>query len=170
MRSAHHDHRTSSCRRQDSNLHKTVLETAASAVGLLRPTLSKSLHEPRVRICTSAIFNAPSRIRTCINVTLIHVPLPVGLPELFRTLQWTAEGIEPSLSGCRPDVFPLDDGPFVFQCCEKDSNLHPLASEASARPFELPQQHGSHSEPDVGCASRRRQMIQAGFEPALSWF
>src|SRR5687768_7250764 len=26
-----------SCRRQDSNLHKTVLETAASAVGLLRP-------------------------------------------------------------------------------------------------------------------------------------
>jgi hypothetical protein len=47
-------------------------------------------------------------------VTLDHAPLPVGLPELFNAhFQWTAEGIEPSLSGCRPDVFPLDDGPVV---------------------------------------------------------
>ena len=81
VRCAHRDS-PSTCRRQDSNLHLAVLETAASAVGLLRPLqLSKFLHEPRVRICTSAIFNAPSRIRTCTSVTLDHAPLPVGLPE-----------------------------------------------------------------------------------------
>src|SRR3954471_4109957 len=30
---------------------------------------------------------------------------------LHAHFQWTLEGVEPSLSGCRPDVLPLDDGP-----------------------------------------------------------
>ena len=37
----------------------------------------------------------------------------------MHTFQWTAEGIEPSLSGCRPDVFPLDDGPVIFNVARR---------------------------------------------------
>ena len=52
----------------------------------------------------------------------------------FAHRQWTPEGVEPSFPGCRPGVFPLDDGPKLFTRCEKDSNLQPRPSEGRARP------------------------------------
>src|SRR5579871_425955 len=52
----------------------------------------------------------------------------IGLPEH----QWTPEGIEPSFTGCKPGVFPLDDGPMFHSRCGKDSNLLPRPSEGRA--------------------------------------
>jgi hypothetical protein len=83
---------------------KTVLETAASAVGLPRLIGNR--------------LSAPGRIRTCNNVTLIHAPLPFGPPKL-KVSQWTPEGFEPSCPGCKPGVLPLDDGPSI---CEDGSD------------------------------------------------
>src|SRR5947208_14491581 len=54
-----------------------------------------------------------------------------------KVVQWMPEEVEPSSPGCRPGVFPLDDGP--NKCCEKDSNLQPRPSEGRARPIELSQ-------------------------------
>ena len=49
---------------------QTVLETAASAVGLPRPDIQ----------------NAPGRTRTCNNVTLDHAPLPDWATEASRSM------------------------------------------------------------------------------------
>lgn len=95
----------SACRGWESNPHQTVLETAASAFGLPRPT-------------------ALSRSRTCNNVTLDHAPLPIGLPER-RERQWTPEGVEPSSPGCRPGVFPLDDGPRMLHAAGRSRTFTP---------------------------------------------
>ena len=46
--------------------------------------------------------------------------------------EWMPEGIEPSSPGCKPGVFPLDDGPVVIQRCGKGSNLQPRPSEGRA--------------------------------------
>lgn len=56
--------------------------------------------------------------------------LPFGQPS--DRSKWTPEGIEPSFPGCKPGVFPLDDGPIFNSCCGKDSNLQPWPSEGRA--------------------------------------
>ena len=71
-------------------------------------------------------------------------------------VQWTAEGIEPSLSGCRPEVFPLDDGPHVFSVARR------------IRTFILELRRLVLIR--LSYRNKVSSMIQAGFEPALSWF
>ncbi len=96
-------------------------------------------------------LRAPGRIRTCTNLILSQAPQPLGYRSDLRS--WTTEGIEPSFPGCRPGVFPLDDGPFrlaalaqggpfdsrslahgrrLALCRGKESNLHPRPSESRA--------------------------------------
>ncbi len=82
---------------------------------------------------TSFRASALSRIRTCINVTLIHAPLPVGLPEQHQQ-QWSRRDLNPHRLGANQASCQLEDGP-VFFCpkrCGKDSNLHPRPSEGRA--------------------------------------
>src|SRR5262245_12831670 len=103
-----------------------VLETAASAVGLLRRS------------------SALSRIRTCIIVILGHEPLPNWATRASQrcTLnrsKWSRRDSNPHPLGASQGSSQLEDGPKVFRRCEKDSNLQPRPSEGRARPFELSQ-------------------------------
>src|SRR6478736_4993300 len=50
--------------------------------------------------------------RRCRHRLLRPVCLPIPPPS-HSSNQWTVEGIEPSLAGCKPAVFPLDDTPIV---------------------------------------------------------
>jgi hypothetical protein len=95
-----------------------VLETAASAVGLLRHYQQCSEQESNLQL------REPQSRASCRWAT--------------GAFQWTLEGIEPSSSVCKTGALPLDDRP-IFQCCEKGSNLHPRPSEGRAHPIELPQ-------------------------------
>ena len=127
--------RTSTC---------AVLETAASAVGLLRPVHVSTL----------------GRIRTCNNGHLGPAPLPVGLPERVARSQWMPEGLEPSFPGCKPGVFPVRRRTHVVaQRCGKGSNLQPRPSEGRAL-FRL----SYRNEP----ARSPVKVPRAGFEPAPS--
>lgn len=59
----------------------------------------------------TASSNALSRSRTCNHADLGRAPLPLGyqsIPALTGALsQWMPEGLEPSFSGCKPDVLPV---------------------------------------------------------------
>jgi hypothetical protein len=72
----------------------------------------------------------------------------VGLPEHCRAdtdvrpyvNQWTPEGIEPSFPGCKPGVFPLDDGPmFLCHVAGRIRTFSPGLRRAVLVPVELPQ-------------------------------
>ena len=83
--------------------------------------------------CTFTCQSAPSRIRTCNTGHLGPAPLPVGLPErrhsrarrVSGARQWMPEGVEPSSPGCKPSVFPLDDGPVLsFSAAGRDRTFN----------------------------------------------
>src|SRR5689334_20247781 len=83
------------------------------------------------------LLSALSRIRTCNNGILGPAPLPVlG----YQSIKWTPEGIEPSFPGCKPGVFPLDDGPIVFfMLREGFEPSAPAFGGPCSDPVELPQ-------------------------------
>ena len=119
-----------------------VLETIASAVGLLRRLVSSS---------------ASGRTRTCTSVHLKHAPLPIGLPKR-RSAQWILEGFEPSSPGCKPSVLPIGRRTrYVFSVAGRIRTFIPGLRRAVLRPIELPQQNFF-------------PVVQAGFEPATPRF
>ena len=71
--------------------------------------------------------NASGRTRTCTSVHLKHAPLPIGLPKRRFSNQWIPEGVEPSSPGCRPGIFPLDDGPELSQALREGFEPSPAA-------------------------------------------
>jgi hypothetical protein len=129
---------------------QTVLETAASAVGLPRPF---DCAQGRPHQCSGQDSNLQQRDSRS------RASAEIGLPE--HSSHWTPEGVEPSFPGCRPGVLPLDDGPIDSLCslragpklprCGKGSNLQPRPSESRAL---------------IRLSYRNSYMVQAGFEPA----
>ena len=115
-----------------------VLETAASAVGLPRPVAAAAAAE-----CSehdSNLHHRDSRSRASAELGY----------QSGRSLQWTPEGIEPSLAGCKPVVFPLDDGPIsTFMLRE---GVEPSASAFGgprSDPIELPQREWSRQDSNL---------------------
>ena len=108
------------------NLQLIVLETIASAVGLLRRlcfrhTMLRAGLEP-APACTSSTRLCQLGYRSDVS------------------LQWIPEGIEPSSPGCKPGVFPLDDGPkLFFSVAGRIRTFIPGLRRAVLCPIELPQ-------------------------------
>ena len=151
---------------------QTVLETAASAVGLPRRGLFageralinsglgtarlSNWHAGAGARSRSMRVSALSRIRTCNTVLLGHGPLPGwGYQSVCRS-QWTPVGIEPTFPGCRPGVLPLDDGPMSHAALRE--GIEPSASAFGgprSDPVELPQRN-SCQLPVVSCQWKTR--------------
>src|SRR4051812_13638119 len=88
----------------------------------VEPTRKRFLRPPPLPLGYHG-SSALSRSRTCNNVTLDHAPLPswaIRANVVHPTKPVEPEGVEPSFPGCKPGVFPLDDGPNVVVQASRD--------------------------------------------------
>lgn len=85
----------------------------------LAPRRDKPLCQPSRRAVASAVKEGegfePPRLESPPVFETGALPVQPTL-RCSEPNKWTPEGIEPSFPGCRPGVFPLDDGPFDSLC------------------------------------------------------
>jgi hypothetical protein len=121
-----------SCRRQDLNLHKTVLETAASAVGLLRPRFRNpctnfacgSAHPPS--FFTSQCSEQDSNLHQRDS----HSRASAGWA--IRACSGRRRDLNPHHLGANQRSFQVGRRAHHVRRHGKDSNLHPRPSEGRA--------------------------------------